>query len=148
MCTTINPLSDGYASLLDGRRRSLTAGGDSAEPLGHRTPFLQAGHFNPVASAIGARVARAGPASPGGGWRVLDAGCGTGHHLAGVSAALRAPVIGLGFDIARTAAQRAARQWRELAFAVADVWAEWPGRDEAAELVLSIFAPENLRRMS
>src|SRR5260370_14063310 len=139
---------DGYVSLLDGRRRSLIARGDSAEQLGHRTAFLEAGHFNPVASAIAAHVARAGPASPGGGWRVLDAGCGTGHHLAGVSAALRAPVIGLGFDIARTAAQRAARQWRELAFAVADVWAEWPGRDEAAELVLSIFAPENLRRMS
>jgi 23S rRNA (guanine745-N1)-methyltransferase len=79
---------------------------------------------------------------------VLDAGCGTGHHLAGVSAALRTPVIGLGFDVARTAAQRAARRWRELAFAVADVWAEWPVQDEAADLVLSIFAPKNFAEMS
>ena len=79
---------------------------------------------------------------------MLDAGCGTGHHLAGVSAALRTPVIGLGFDIARTAAQRAARQWREFAFAVADVWAEWPVQDEAVDLVLSIFAPKNFTEMS
>jgi 23S rRNA (guanine745-N1)-methyltransferase len=136
---------DGYVNLLDGRRRSLIARGDSAEQLGHRTAFLEAGHFNPVASAIAAHVVHAAPVE---GWRVLDAGCGTGHHLAGVSAALRAPVIGLGFDIARTAARRAARQWRELAFAVADVWAEWPVRDEAADLVLSIFAPKNFAEMS
>jgi 23S rRNA (guanine745-N1)-methyltransferase len=139
---------DGHVNLLDGRRRSLIARGDSAEQLGHRTAFLEAGHFNPVASAIAAHVAHAGPASPVGGWRVLDAGCGTGHHLAGVSAALRTPVIGLGFDIARTAARRAARRWRELTFAVADVWAEWPVRDEAADLVLSIFAPKNFAEMS
>ena len=62
--------------------------------------------------------------------------------------ALRTPVIGLGFDIARAAAQRAARQWRELAFAVADVWTEWPVQDEAADLVLSIFAPKNFAEMS
>jgi 23S rRNA (guanine745-N1)-methyltransferase len=139
---------DGYVNLLDGRRRGLIARGDSAEQLGHRTAFLEAGHFDPVASAIAAHVAHAGPASRAEGWRVLDAGCGIGHHLASVAAALRAPVIGLGFDIARTAAQRAARQWRELAFAVADVWAEWPVRDEAADLVLSIFAPKNFAEMS
>ena len=139
---------DGYVNLLDGRRRSLIARGDSAEQLGHRTAFLEAGHFSPVASAIASHVAHAGTASPVEGRRVLDAGCGTGHHLAGVSAALRTPVIGLGFDIARTAAQRAARQWRELAFAVADVWAEWPVQDEAVDLVLSILAPKNFTEMS
>ena len=136
---------DGYVNLLDGRRRSLIARGDSAEQLGHRTAFLEAGHFDPVASAVASHVARAAPVE---GWRVLDAGCGTGHHLAGVSAALKTPVIGLGFDIARTAAQRAARQWRELAFAVADVWVEWPVHDETADLVLSIFAPKNFAEMS
>jgi 23S rRNA (guanine745-N1)-methyltransferase len=139
---------DGYVNLLDSRRRSLIARGDSAEQLGHRTAFLEAGHFNPVASAIASHVALAGTASPVEGWRVLDAGCGTGHHLAGVSAALRAPVIGLGFDTARTAAQRAAHRWGELAFAVADVWAEWPVHDGAADLVLSIFAPKNFAEMS
>ena len=136
---------DGYVNLLDGRRRSLIAGGDSVEQLGHRAAFLEAGHFNPVASAIASHVAHATPVE---GWRVLDAGCGTGHHLAGVAAALRTPVIGLEFDIARTAAQRAARQWQALAFAVADVWAEWPVQDEAADLVLSIFAPKNFAEMS
>ena len=134
---------DRYVNLLNGRRRSLIAGGDSAEQLGHRAAFLEAGHFNLVASAIASHVM---PAAPG--WRVLDAGCGTGHHLAGVAAALRTPLVGLGVDIARTAAQRAARRWRELAFAVADVWTEWPVQDEAADLVLSIFAPKNFAEIS
>jgi 23S rRNA (guanine745-N1)-methyltransferase len=114
---------DGYVNLLDGRRRSPTARGDSAEQLRHRAAFLEAGHFSPVASAIASHVAHATPVE---GWRVLDAGCGTGHHLAGVAAALRTPVIGLGFD----------------------VWAEWPVQDEAADLVLSIFAPKNFAEMS
>ncbi len=134
---------EGYVNLLDGRRRGLIARGDSAEQLDHRTAFLEAGHIDPVAAQIAAHVTRAGPASPAQGWRVLDAGCGTGHHLAAVAAALPTPAIGLGFDIARTAAQRAARRWRALAFAVADLWTDWPVQDEAADLVLSIFAPKN-----
>ena len=134
---------EGYVNLLDGRRRGLLARGDSAQQLDHRTAFLEAGHFDPIARAIAGHVARAGPASRDGSWRVLDAGCGTGHHLAAVAAALPAPAMGLGFDIARTAMQRAARRWRALAFAVADVWAEWPVQDAAADLVLNIFAPKN-----
>ena len=139
---------EGYVNLLDGRRRGLMAHGDSAEQLDHRTAFLEAGHFNPVAAAIAAHVARTGPASRDGGWRVLDAGCGTGHHLAAVAAALPKPAIGLGVDIARTAAQRAARRWRELAFAVADLWGDWPVQDQSADLVLSIFAPRNFAEMA
>jgi len=57
---------DGYVNLLDGRRRSLMAGGDSAEQLDHRTAFLEAGHFNPVGAAIAAHVTRADPTSPAG----------------------------------------------------------------------------------
>jgi 23S rRNA (guanine745-N1)-methyltransferase len=139
---------EGYVNLLDGRRRSLMAQGDSAEQFDHRTAILEAGHFDPVALAIAAHVARAGPPSHAANWRALDAGCGAGHHLAAVAAALRTPVIGLGFDIARIAAQRAARRWQELAFAVADVWADWPVRDAAADLVLSMFAPKNFAEMA
>ena len=56
---------------------------------------------------------------------------------------LDAPVVGLGLDIGREAARRAARQWPQHAFAVADLWQEWPVKNAAADLVLSIFAPKN-----
>ena len=136
---------DGYVNLLDGRRRSLTARGDSPPQLAHRAAFLEAGHLDPVAAAIASHVAHAAPAA---GWCVLDAGCGTGHHLAAVAAALEPPVSGLGVDISRAAMRHAARQWPELAFAVADIWAEWPVQDEAADLALNIFAPKNFAEMS
>src|SRR5206468_1280309 len=34
-------------------------------------------------------------------------------------------------------------RWPALAFAVADLWAEWPVHDAVADLVISIFAPKN-----
>jgi len=132
---------EGYVNLLLGSYRRPAAGGDSSEQLRHRALFLEAVYFDAIATTIVSRLPPAG--SMRSGWRVLDAGFGTGHHLAGIAAALKAPMIGLGLDIARGAARRAARRWPELAFAVADLWAEWPVRDKAADLVISIFAPKN-----
>src|SRR6202035_873382 len=57
--------------------------------------------------------------------------------------ALPQPVIGIGLDISRDAARRAAPRWATLAFAVADLWTEWPVQDAAIDLVISIFAPKN-----
>jgi 23S rRNA (guanine745-N1)-methyltransferase len=76
-------------------------------------------------------------------WRILDAGSGTGHHLARMAEALAPPVVGIGLDISKEAARQAARRWPMLAFAVADLWTEWPAQDAAVDLVISIFAPKN-----
>ena len=132
----------GYVNLLAGRRRLPAAGGDDAELLRHRAAFLDAGHFDAIGATI-ARHAQGVAAAAGDCWRVLDAGCGTGHHLGRVAAALREPVIGLGLDISSQAGRHAARRWPELAFATADIWREWPVRDAVADLVISVFAPKN-----
>src|SRR5262245_41850870 len=58
------------------------------------------------------------------------------------------PVIGLGLDISKDAVRYAARHWPTLAFAVADLWGEWPVHDAAADLVVSIFAPKNFPEMA
>ena len=34
-------------------------------------------------------------------WRILDAGSGTGHHLARIATVLSPPAIGLGVDISK-----------------------------------------------
>jgi 23S rRNA (guanine745-N1)-methyltransferase len=80
--------------------------------------------------------------------RVLDAGSGTGHHLARIGAKLPGSVIGLGLDISKDAVRLAARHWPRPAFAVADLWAEWPVHDAAVDLVVSIFAPKNFPEMA
>jgi 23S rRNA (guanine745-N1)-methyltransferase len=134
---------EGYVNLLRNVGRRAAAGGDAAEQLRHRAAFLGRGYFDAIAAAIARHVRQACAEPPDGGWRILDAGCGAGYHLAKLAAAIEGPTAGLGLDIARAAVRQAARRWPRLAFAVADLWAEWPVHDAAADLVISIFAPKN-----
>jgi 23S rRNA (guanine745-N1)-methyltransferase len=134
---------EGYVNLLRSGRRRPAVRGDSATQLHHRATFLDAGHLDAVTTAIVDHIAMANTENTPAPWRVLDAGSGTGHHLARVVDALTGQGIGLGLDISKDAARRAARQWPALAFAVTDLWGEWPVYDVAADLVLSIFAPKN-----
>ncbi len=57
------------------------------------------------------------------------------HALA---AALARPVIGLGLDISKDATRQASRRRPTFAFTVSDLWAEWPVRDAAVDLVLDV----------
>jgi 23S rRNA (guanine745-N1)-methyltransferase len=134
---------EGYVNLLPGNRRRPAEGGDRLDQLRHRAAFLEAGHFDFITAAIRSRLQQIAALPPDRSWRVLDAGSGTGHHLARIAAELGPPVVGLGLDIAAAAARRAARRWPGLAFAVADLWADWPVHDAALDLVISIFAPKN-----
>jgi hypothetical protein len=79
---------DGYVNLLPANRRRPAGGGDLPEQLRHRAAFLEAGHFDFIAAAILARFPQTGTMSAGGPQHILDAGCGTGHHLARIAAAL------------------------------------------------------------
>lgn len=133
---------EGYVNLLSGGRRRPAVGGDNPAQLRHRAEFLDAGHLDSLAMTIVGQVGRQGAQ------RVLDAGSGTGHHLARISARLSGPVISLGLDISKDAARLAARRWPIPAFAVADLWSEWPVHDAAADLVVSIFAPKNFREIA
>jgi len=134
---------EGYVNLLRSRRRWPAAGGDGATQLRHRAEFLDAGHLDDVAATIAERFAQPNARPQLDRWCILDAGSGTGHHLARIAATLARPVIGLGLDISRDATRQASRRWPTLAFAVSDLWAEWPVRDTAVDLVVSIFAPRN-----
>jgi 23S rRNA (guanine745-N1)-methyltransferase len=135
---------EGYVNLLSGRRRHPAAGGDSPAQLRHRAQFLDAGHFDALAATVAAHVDQVAHLSR----HVLDAGSGTGHHLAQIATRLPRSAIGLGLDISKDAARQAARRWPVLAFAVADLWGEWPVHDAAIDLVVSIYAPKNYPEMA
>jgi 23S rRNA (guanine745-N1)-methyltransferase len=136
---------EGYLNLLQsGGRRRRIASGDSSRQLRHRAQFLDAGHFCTLATTIVRQVER----SVRGLVHALDAGSGTGHHLARVAATMTGPVVGLGLDISKDAARQAARRWPTSAFTLADLWAEWPVRDAIIDLVISIFAPKNFPETS
>jgi 23S rRNA (guanine745-N1)-methyltransferase len=111
--------------------------GDSAGMVADRADFLAAGHYAAVASALADAVLAAGV--PG---TVLDAGGGTGAHLAGVLD--RAPgAVGVVLDVSRYAARRAARAHPRALAVVADTWSRWPVRTGALDRVLVVFAPRN-----
>ncbi|MQA34243.1 putative RNA methyltransferase [Modestobacter roseus] len=111
--------------------------GDSAAMVADRAEFLAAGHYAGITAAL-ARAALDGPPVR----TLLDAGGGTGAHLAGVLE--RAPgAVGVVLDASRYAARRAARAHPQAMAVVADSWSRWPVRDAAVDRVLVVFAPRN-----
>jgi len=127
----------GYVNLLTGHGAAPAEGGDQPEQLARRDAFLSKGHFNGIIDAIRKQLPRKTRT-------VLDAGCGTAHHLkrlVGESGDFNAA----GIDVSKDAANFCAKRHRDIAFAVADIWRDWPVRDACMDVVLSIFAPKNFR---
>ncbi len=126
----------GYVSLLPGDARLGSA--DTAEMAGAREAFLGAGHFAPLAGALGEEVGRVG--LPQG--CVVDLGAGTGWYLARVLDRLPGRA-GLALDLSKHTLRRAARAHPRIAAVACDVWRPLPLRESVAALVLSVFAPRN-----
>lgn len=127
----------GYVSLDTGRRAHP---GDSAEMLAAREAFLGAGHYAFVSEAIVAAARESWGAN--GPRLVVDAGAGTGHHLAAVLEALPG-AAGLALDVSKPALRRAARAHPRAAAALCDTWGRLPLADGSARLLLDVFAPRN-----
>jgi len=111
--------------------------GDSAAMVADRAGFLADGHYAGITAALADAVLADGVLGT-----VLDAGGGTGAHLAGVLD--RVPdAVGVVLDASRYAARRAARAHPRAMAVVADSWAGWPVRDAVLDRVLVVFAPRN-----
>lgn len=133
----------GYVNLLPGGRS--VPGGDTPEMVSARDGFLAAGHLAPVAAALAeeaaaAAAATAGAPPPG---CVAEAGAGTGYYLATVLNALPADQPGLALDASKAALRRAARAHPRIGAVGCDIWHSLPVADQAAAVVLNVFAPRN-----
>ncbi|AKH82819.1 methyltransferase type 11 [Streptomyces sp. CNQ-509] len=126
----------GYVSLLTGARATS---GDDADMVRARSRFLAAGAYEPLRAAA-ARLAAAAVSRPGA--TVVDAGCGTGHYLAGVLDRLPG-ARGIGLDTSVRALRAAARAHDRAAAVAADLFRPLPLADGAADVVLNVFAPRN-----
>jgi 23S rRNA (guanine745-N1)-methyltransferase len=125
----------GYVNLVPGP-------GDSAEMVEAREAFLAAGHFARLSAALTDEACAVGADGT-----ILDIGAGTGHQLARVLDALPdAP--GIAIDSSQAALRRAARAHSRAAAVGADVWHDLPVKDDAAALILSVFAPRNPAEMA
>jgi 23S rRNA (guanine745-N1)-methyltransferase len=128
---TFDVARQGYVNLAAGR---VTHAGDTAQMVAARASFLSAGHFDFISAAL----ASATPGSD----LVVDAGAGTGHHLAAVLDA-HPQMAGLALDISKPAVRRAARAHPRAAAALCDTWQRLPLADHAADALLDVFAPRN-----
>jgi 23S rRNA (guanine745-N1)-methyltransferase len=121
----------GYVNLAAGR---VTHAGDTAEMVAARAQLLSAGHYDFIATALASATPRCD--------FVVDAGAGTGYHLAAVLDA-HPDTVGLALDISKPAVRRAARAHPRAAAALCDTWQRLPLADGAAGAVLDVFAPRN-----
>jgi 23S rRNA (guanine745-N1)-methyltransferase len=126
----------GYAGLLTGDARTGTA--DTAPMVAARVEFLDGGHFAPLAALIAERAAAAAPREG----CVLDAGAGTGYHLAAVLDRLPGR-YGVALDISKHALRRAARAHPRIGALTWDVWRPFPVRTDSVAVLLDVFAPRN-----
>jgi 23S rRNA (guanine745-N1)-methyltransferase len=132
----------GYVTLLPTARRAPT--GDEASMIDARTAIMDAGHFEPLTTALrqtaGSLELRDSPV-------VLDAGAGTGHHLAGVLSQLPG-ARGVAIDVSRAASRRAARAHSRIARVRSDIWQQIPLCDATVDLAMSVFAPRNAAELA
>lgn len=133
---TFDIARQGYAGLLTGNARTGTA--DTPAMVAARAEFLDRGHFAPLAALIAERAAAAAPDEG----CVLDAGAGTGYHLAAVLDRLPGR-YGVALDISKHALRRAARVHPRVGALTWDVWRPLPVRTDAAGVLLDVFAPRN-----
>ncbi|MFD7658026.1 putative RNA methyltransferase [Actinosynnema sp. NPDC059797] len=125
----------GYAGLLTGGRATS---GDDAAAVRARRRFLSTGAYAPIREVVAGLAADAAPERAA----VVDVGCGTGYHLAGVLDHLPG-ARGLGLDTSVRALRSAARAHERAAAAAWDVFRPFPLAGGAVDVVLDVFAPRN-----
>ncbi|MDD2884120.1 MAG: methyltransferase domain-containing protein [Dechloromonas sp.] len=110
--------SQGYTHLLPVQHKRSRDPGDSKEMVAARRRFLQAGHYESIATAVNHAFFNKIDAKAA--LNLLDAGCGEGYYLRQLAAATGAAqtVAGLGLDISKWAVQSAAKQAPQLNWVV------------------------------
>ena len=147
----------GYVNLLLPDQKHSKAPGDNPLMVTARREFLEKGWYQPLADAMGELLAAHLP--DGGPLTVLDAGCGEGYYTERFRTALAAsgrPLVLLGVDISKVAADKAARRAKAagipseaVRYAAASVF-RLPVPDGGCDVLLNLFAPfcgEEIRRV-
>lgn len=124
---------EGYVNLLLGSRSgSLT--GDSAEMARCRRAFLSKGYYDALAEELCDIAERYGVGN-----RTLDICCGEGHYSSYFKKNRQNGEV-LGFDLSREMVKRAAKQNKDVFYAVANM-TSIPVADGSTDCAFHLFAP-------
>lgn len=132
----------GYVNLLPVHKKGSKQPGDSKDMLSARQTFHQTGGYQPLMDKMATLLISALKTKTGE-LSLYDAGCGEGSYLNEVQCALQShgvSVSAAGSDIAKSAVDFAARQYKQAQFVVASSF-DLPVEDNAVDVVLQVFAP-------
>lgn len=128
----------GYVNLSQPQDKKSKSAGDSTEAVQARRRLNDGGLGGGLATILTETVReltlRAKPS-------ILDAGCGEGFHLAGLSAAIGG--TGVGVDLSTTAIELAAKRYPGISWIVANADRQLPFGPGSFDLILSITARHN-----
>lgn len=131
----------GYVSLLPAGSRG--GAGDTAAMVQARERFLSAGHFVTIVTRL-ADLAEQQAHGPG---CVVDVGAGIGYYLTAVLERM-SDRVGIALDASTYALRRAARAHDRIGAVACDIWQGLPVADNAADVVLNVFAPRNATELA
>ena len=116
---TFDVAREGYLHLLPVQHKRSRDPGDSKEMVAARRRFLATGAYRPIAAAI-AEAVLGSTADTAATLHCLDAGCGEGHYLRELIAAVegRQALSIVGLDISKWAVQAAAKRDRQSTWIV------------------------------
>ncbi len=129
----------GYVNLLPVSRKRTKDPGDNALMINARRSFLRSGYYKPMSDKLCEIVNSFMPSNG----VLLDAGCGEGYYTKNVTEYLSASGKNseiYGIDIAKCAADAAAKSCKEAEFAVGSVF-HLPVIDKSSDVLMSLFAP-------
>lgn len=134
---------EGYVNLLLAQNKKSKNPGDSNDMINARRAFLDKGYYQPLANKVSelllCRLSRNELCS------IFDAGCGEGYYLNQVALCLEQQGLSCsmqGIDISKPAVQKAAKRYKNYAFAVASTF-DLPLIESSQHAVIQVFAPSS-----
>jgi len=142
----------GYFNLLLANQKGSANPGDDMDMLSSRREFLAAGHFSPLADALGNSLLELARNSESEDFQLLDTGCGEGYYLAGLQQRLQRelPELRVGYagsDISKEAAKLAARLHKGIEWSVASSF-NLPVDNRSVDVLLRVFAPGDIEEVA
>lgn len=137
---------EGYVNLLPPNEKASKDPGDSAEMITARTQFLEKGFYHPLADAVATLAMKHMPKNG----TIADVGCGQGYYTQYVYRKMLASGLHpscIGIDISKHAVRAAARQDKDIQYAVASV-IKLPLMKDSIDLITNIFAPRHFPEFS
>ena len=121
----------GYVNLHVVQHKHSKSPGDTPESVLARRAFLSGGFYQPLRDAVIEKIKHLSVDT------LLDIGCGEGYYTSAMQSVVKQCI---GFDIAKTAIQHAAKTNRNVNWVVATS-ATIPVLDESVDLCTSLFSP-------